>query len=661
MGRKALEAYSDIATRYIGNPSSTHPLGIQAKERLEEERRSIAAMLGTKAEYIFFTSGGTEADSIILSSLLNSPSPGEIITTGIEHAAVLEWKKCLESHGWRFTALRCPGGYLDPGDLKNALNEKVRMVAVMKVNNVAGTILDTEKIVKVVRAYRLYSREDYDSRPLWTTEEILRTDLSEVVLRMVDLGIYDFETFPYITKPDSRALQSGERTLRLLDAIDEMRHLTSVGEIMVRYPLLPRHSRAITEALKRYPSIIKPVAICLAFLSARTPFVLPPGEEDLARSAHRRFSSPYGDFVSYQSIYRKYLDLPNQKKREQFCKDNYLDMQSMDEIVHITAQLCDITAEMGIPVVECDIRDPEQFAHDLLVCLGSGLVQYVCIKKRASVYRTLLTDEIYIHPGSAWFRNPPPYLLAGEIVMTTKMYARTVSPLYPDWVPEISKGLAEKLRKMAKEAEIRDRRGREGSMQGGRATSRGANINAKASREAESKVARIFNFEFPVIKDIGKKRTRNIVVIPSKDIPALAKAYRKSSRHPKGVVAAILYNGSYLAYGESLYDVISIGSRIDLSPDGYVSKPCTKVFDLDDIRDIIPYLPDLMKVAPLKEKGKLGYVEILISGKSSVFFHTSRSFNDAVNNSAYSILSILDNVNIPELRKAYNRILRLLD
>ena len=509
--------------------------------------------------------------------------------------------------------------------------------------------------------YRLYSREDYEGRPLWTTEEILRTDLSEVVLRMVDLGIYDFETFPYITKPDSRALQSGERTLRLLDAIDDLRHLTSVGEIMVRYPLLPRHSRAITEALKRYPTIIKPVAICLAFLSARTPFVLPPGEEDLARSAHRRFSSPYGDFVSYQSIYRKYLDLPNQKKREQFCKDNYLDMQSMDEIVHITAQLCDITNEMGVPVKECDVMDPEQFAHDLLVCLGSGLVQYVCIKKRASVYRTLLTDEIYIHPGSAWFRNPPPYLLAGEIVMTTKMYARTVSPLYPDWVPEISKGLAKKLRKMAREAEIRDRRGRESSMQGGRASSRGANINAMASREADSKVARIFSFEFSVIKDIGKKRTRNIVVIPAKDISALAKAYRKSSRHPKGVVAAILYNGSYLAYGESLYDVINIGSRIDLSPEGYLSKPCTKVFGPDSIRDIIPHLPDILKVAPLKEKGKLGYVEILISGKNSLFFHTSRSFNDAVNNSAYTLLSIMDNVDLPEFRKAYNRILRLLD
>ena len=153
MGQKALEVYSDIATKYIGNPSSTHPLGVQAKERLEEERSSIASMLGTKPEYIYFTSGGTEADSIVLSSLLNSPSPGEIITTGIEHAAILEWKNALESHGWKFTALRCPKGYLDPQTLREVLNEKVRMVAVMKVNNVAGTILDTKSVIRIVRDY----------------------------------------------------------------------------------------------------------------------------------------------------------------------------------------------------------------------------------------------------------------------------------------------------------------------------------------------------------------------------------------------------------------------------------------------------------------------------------------------------------------------------
>ena len=507
--------------------------------------------------------------------------------------------------------------------------------------------------------YRLYSREDYEGRPLWTTEEILRTDLSEVVLRMVDLAIYDFENFPYITKPDPKAIQSGERTLRLLDAIDDIRHLTSIGEIMVRYPLLPRHSRAMVEALKRYPHMIKPVAICVAFLSAKTPFVLPPGEEDIARSAHRRFANAFGDFISYQTIYRKYSALIGQKKREEFCSSNYLDMQSMDEILHITDQLCQITDQMGIPVKECDETDAETFAHDLLVCMGSGLVQYVCIRKRASVYRTLLTDEIYIHPGSAWFRNPPQYLLAGEIVMTTKMYARTVSPLYVDWVPEISKGVADKLKKMAKESEMRDRRsgrGRDESRprQDGRSSSR-------ASEEAGTKVSRLYGFEFPVIRDIGKKNTRNIVVIPSADLPALAKAFRRASRHPKGIAATILYNGSYVAYGERLYDVISLEGRIDFSPEGYVPAPSQDVWNLGNINDLIPHLKDVMKLSPLKEKGKLGFVELLVSGKGSVFFHVNRSFTDAVNNTAYTLLGIMDEVDLPELRSTYNRILRMLD
>ena len=153
MGQKALEVYSDVARKYIGNPSSTHPLGADAKARLETERESAASMLGTSSSCIYFTSGGTEGNSIVLSSLLNSPAPGEIITTGIEHAAVLEWKKALESHGWTFTALRCPGGYLDPETLRAALNDRVRMVAFMKVNNVTGTVLDSTSLVRVVRDY----------------------------------------------------------------------------------------------------------------------------------------------------------------------------------------------------------------------------------------------------------------------------------------------------------------------------------------------------------------------------------------------------------------------------------------------------------------------------------------------------------------------------
>ncbi|MBO6048776.1 MAG: cysteine desulfurase [Spirochaetales bacterium] len=149
----SLKEYCFVASKYIGNPSSTHPLGLEAKDRLEKERSYTAYVLEVKPNEIFFTSGGTESDSIILSSLLNSPSPGEIITTGIEHSAVLEWKKTLENAGWIFTALNCPGGYLNPDTLKEALNEKVRMVCFMKVNNVTGTVLDTSSLVKTVREY----------------------------------------------------------------------------------------------------------------------------------------------------------------------------------------------------------------------------------------------------------------------------------------------------------------------------------------------------------------------------------------------------------------------------------------------------------------------------------------------------------------------------
>ncbi|MGP1507740.1 MAG: helicase-related protein [Sphaerochaeta sp.] len=492
--------------------------------------------------------------------------------------------------------------------------------------------------------YRLYSKEDYEARILWTPEEILRTDLSEVVLRMVDLGIYDFEKFPYVTKPDSKALASGEKTLRLLDAIDDNRHLTQTGAVMVRYPLLPRHSRCLAESLKRYPEILKPVIICISFLSGRTPFVLPSGEEDMARSAHRHFNSPYGDFVNYQTIYNSYAALESPSKRESFCKANYLDRQSMDEILHITEQLCQITDEIGVPVSECRINDAQTFAHELLVCLGSGLLQYVCAKKKAFVYRTITTDEIYIHPGSAWFRDPPQYILAGEIVMTAKMYARTVSPLRPEWVVnEISPSLSERLKKMVR------RKDKE----------RDTDKDSMSGRGGE-KTMRLYGLELPVLTETGKK-SRRIVVIPVKDLPSLSRSYKKASRHPKSTFAAVLFRDRYLLYGERLHEIAGLSGRYSINEDSYVEKPCRNVFYLDNIKEIIPYLSQIMKISPLREKNRLGFIELLVSGKSGIFFHVNRSFTDALNNTAYALLGILDNEDIPEARKTYNRILKMLD
>ena len=150
---QALEEYCNVSKNYPGNPSSTHLLGVHAKQKLEECRRRFASVIKVSPSELYFTSGGTESDSIVIQSLLNNPSPGEVLFTSVEHAAVLENKNVLENHGWKVTLLNCPDGYLDIESLKKALNPSVRMVCIMKVNNVTGTIMDTSSAVKVIREY----------------------------------------------------------------------------------------------------------------------------------------------------------------------------------------------------------------------------------------------------------------------------------------------------------------------------------------------------------------------------------------------------------------------------------------------------------------------------------------------------------------------------
>ena len=138
--------------------------------------------------------------------------------------------------------------------------------------------------------HRLYTKADYDARPMYTLEEIHRTDLSEVVLRMAELGITDFEGFDFISPPGREGIVSAIETLRLLDALDERNDLTEIGRMMCLFPILPKHSRMIVEAVRTYPRVLGEVIIAATFLSVNSPFLLPAGEEleARARSPHLR-------------------------------------------------------------------------------------------------------------------------------------------------------------------------------------------------------------------------------------------------------------------------------------------------------------------------------------------------------------------------------------
>ncbi len=291
--------------------------------------------------------------------------------------------------------------------------------------------------------YRMYSEKSYNMRPAFSEEEILHSDLAEVVLRMSELGIYNTSTFPFITMPKKDALRSAEETLITIGAIESNHHLTKIGEMMIKFPLLPRLSRVIVESILNYPSVIANVITAVAFLSTKSPYILPPGEELVARDVHHAMCDKvYGDFVSMLTLYRKYKALTAKKEKESFCKSRFLDMQTMDEIVHIKEQLEAIVSQEGIPISEGGS------VSDYFCCLASGLRQYVCKRVDKYSFRSLTADRIMIHPGSSWFRNMPEYILAGEIVQTSKMYARTVSPLRPEWLnridPLLLKALSQK-------------------------------------------------------------------------------------------------------------------------------------------------------------------------------------------------------------------------
>ena len=287
--------------------------------------------------------------------------------------------------------------------------------------------------------YRLYSRKDFEARPLYTTEEIYRTDLSEVVLRMAELGITDFYDFDFIASPGREGIIGAVDTLHMLGALDEDNTLSAIGKMMVLFPLEPRISRIIVEAVMRFPDVIDKTLIAAAFLSANSPCLLPANEEMEARKAHHRFRDMQGDFGTYINLFKTYKQ---SDYKEKFCKKNYLDDRVMAEIDNIKWQLGQIVGEkLGLPIVE-----DSGSISDYLCCIAAGMIQFVCIRTGRENYRSLTADHICIHPGSVMFRQDPLFIVAGEIVRTSRIFAMSVSPLTKPMLDTINPALFERLK-----------------------------------------------------------------------------------------------------------------------------------------------------------------------------------------------------------------------
>ncbi len=446
--------------------------------------------------------------------------------------------------------------------------------------------------------WRLYSEEDYSRRRQFNEEEILHSDLAEVVLRMCELAIYNPTSFPFITSPRREALLSAVDTLKYIGAVREDLHLTSIGEMMIRFPLLPRLSRVIVEAVINYPDVIGSVITAVSFLSTKTPFVLPQGKELEAREIHHTLvDNADGDFAAYLNMYRLYTRYESEKQKEKFCSSHFLDKQTMDEIVHIKLQLEEIVSGMGIPIT----RNPVSM-KDYLTSLASGLRQYICIRTSGYCYRSVKADEIYIHPGSSWFMTRPSFILAGEIVQTSRMYARSVSPLKAEWIRSISPSLLKELEHPAgKDKEKR-----------------------KGTEAGEDRILESFRV---------KKKGKTIYVVPLKDLRRISDRSKKEIYLSQNGVRSKSPVKTRLLDRE--YRLIQTSSSL------VTKKRKTHFTSYDGDKVIRKHLSDMLRLYKAGEYFEYLYLE---EDGGSFFISVTPSIEKAVASSIYSLSLLLDSL-----------------
>ena len=504
--------------------------------------------------------------------------------------------------------------------------------------------------------YRLYSRKDYDTRTMYTTEEIYRTDLSEVVLRMAELGITDFQNFDFISPPGIEGIIGAVDTLNMLKALDSDNTLSSIGKLMVEFPLEPRISRIIIEAIMKYPNVLEEALIAAAFLSANSPFLLPQGEEMEARKAHHNFRDMQGDFVSYLNIFKGYTSSPD---KEKFCKKNYLDDRVMAEIENINVQLKDIVSKMNIPIMGGGNKG------DYLCCIASGMIQFVCIRTGKNTYRSLTADKICIHPGSVLFRQDPLFIVAGEIVRTSRMYAMSVSPLTKSLLHQISPTLLnllentkspkdkktnEKEKTSKKEKESKQKLQKDETISGIKVSSDSITLGSQT---------------FDIKKVKGKKQVQlsfdRFIYATTNDLNS------KQMKQISDLKGKIIYSNNYeLLTGEKLELIIKLAKSLNLRPideKDWNRKLNINIYEKNTTELLVSSLENVLKVAIAKKKSReYGFICLFTDDNGNYWYKVSRGFITALNESLSSLETLAEKTEIftKEQLEKINNLYRLL-
>jgi len=313
--------------------------------------------------------------------------------------------------------------------------------------------------VKEGLCVRLYSQVDYESRDEFTSPEILRSDLAEVILRMTDLGLGDPLQFPFIDRPASKAVHDGYDTLVELGAIkkgaqrrfpESRWELTEKGRAMARMQVDPRLSRMLIEA--REERCLPEVAVLAAALSIRDPRERPPDKAQQADAVHAAFKHPDSDFLVLLNIWNRYHGdlekLGSLVQKRRFCRESFLSFPRMREWAYLHAEIEGALNELdprrrgprgagpaASPVLHADVSPALYGAIHRSIL--SGYLSNIAAHKDKNVYAAAKNREVTLWPGSVLFGKGAGWIVSTEVVRTSRLFARTAARIDPAWLERL--------------------------------------------------------------------------------------------------------------------------------------------------------------------------------------------------------------------------------
>ncbi len=293
---------------------------------------------------------------------------------------------------------------------------------------------------------RLYSEDDFLTRPEFTDAEILRTNLASVILQMTAAGLGDIEKFPFIDPPDHRNIRDGVQLLQELGALDPTekdpkKRLTQQGRKLSQLPVDPRLARMVLEADRN--GCVREVMVIAAALSIQDPRERPSDKQTQADQQHARFKDETSDFLAYLNLWRYVREQQKERGSSSFrrmCKQEYLNVLRIREWQDIYSQLRTVAKTMGIHLNEEDA--PEQSVHTSLL---AGLLSHIGLKDTdKNEYLGARSAKFAIFPGSALFKKQPKLVMSAELVETSRLWARVNAKIEPEWIEPLAQHLVKR-------------------------------------------------------------------------------------------------------------------------------------------------------------------------------------------------------------------------